>query len=265
LPIKFYHKSFIPITNAWYRHKTAFKALTFSSESYFSTLLSFVESSDMFDPQIQQYIHSDIGLLTAQLLAGYVTSADTGNEDLVIASRAALCSFISSSPIRKSRLIGAALLYNLRTNQGNDRVTIPTLEIIAFLFRVGSLAQACSDASLEGSQQLDLKALCLQTQKAGYKSGSMRKIEACVRVYGGIAAAGQEVAAQEARKRLGALLFHPWPKVRSMVVDEVWGLVGEGDQDTEANRKGGEGLLSMDWGKASKTQIRGVVEELGLV
>ncbi|KAK0391167.1 hypothetical protein NLU13_0668 [Sarocladium strictum] len=251
-------------------HQAAFQELTFSSELYLRTLLSFLESNEKFHPKIQQHIHSDLGMLTAHLLAGYVTSADTGNEDLVIASRAALCNFISSAadPAHSSFLIGTALLHNLRTNQGNDRVIIPTLEIIAFLFRVGLLSQG-SDVSEKGNtseqqqqrspEQLDLKAICVQTQKAGYKSGSVRKIEACVRVYGGIAAAGQEIASQEARKRLGALLFHPWPKVRSMVVDEVWGLLGEGGGN------GGEGLLSVDWGRASKTQIRGIVEELGLV
>jgi hypothetical protein len=183
----------------------------------------------------------------AELMAGFVTSADTGNEDLVIASRAALTDFCSASPANLS-LVCNALLRNLKTRQGQDRVIVPTLEIIAFLFHVG-LFQCCED--------VDLRSLCLQTQKSGYKTGNVRKIEACVRVYGGVAAmgGGGEPGVQEARKRLGALLFHPWPKVRTMVVDELWGLVGEQDHD-------GDRLTGVDWGKAQKSEIRAVVQGL---
>ena len=101
---------------------------------------------------------------------------------------------------------------------------------------------------------MDLRDLCLQAQKAGYKTGNVRKIEACVKVYGGVAGTG-DGAATEARKRLGALLYHPWPKVRSMVVDELWGMLGED----------GQALLGVDWGIAGKAQIKTVVEELRLV
>ena len=187
----------------------------------------------------------------AELMAGFVTSADTGNEDLVIASRAALTVFCSASPANLS-LVCNALLRNLKERQGQDRVIVPTLEIVAFLFHVG-LFQCCED--------VDLRSLCLQTQKAGYKTGNVRKIEACVRVYGGVAAMGGGGAGvpgpQEARKRLGALLFHPWPKVRTMVVDELWGLVGEQGRD-------GDRLTGVDWGKAQKGEIRAVVHELRL-
>lgn len=184
-----------------------------------------------------------------ELLAGFVTSADAGNEDLVIASRAALADFCSASDGNLG-LVCNGLLQNLKTRQGQDRVLVPTLEIIAFLFHVG-LFQRSGD--------VNLRSLCLQTQKAGYKSGNVRKIEACVKVYGGVAAAGDDSVpgVQEARKRLGALLFHPWPKVRVMVVDELWGLVGECPGD-------GDRLTGVDWGKAQKSEIRAVVQELRL-
>lgn len=217
----------------------------------------------MLHDQVQQRLQPTPDTLAAQLLAGYVTSADTGNEDLVIASRAALCTFVASDESRQhARLISGALLHNLRTNQGNDRVIIPTLELIALLFRARLVSMGRADVDEEDKV---LTALCLQTQKAGYKSGSVRKIEACVKVYGGIAAQGFEAAARESRRRLGALLYHPWPKVRSMVVDEVWGLLGEGPRDLITESKRGEALLSVDWGRANKTQIKEVVAELGLV
>lgn len=194
--------------------------------------------------------NADTGAWVAELMAGFVTSADTGNEDLVIASRAALTSYCEADSENLESICNALLL-NLKTRQGQDRVIVPTLEIISFMFHVGLFQK--STANLRG--------LCLQTQKAAYKTGNVRKLEACIKVYGGIAGmseyAGAEAAVQEARKRLGALLHHPWPRVRSMVIDELWGLLGDDDMS-------GEQLKGIDWGHANKAQIKTVVEELRL-
>ncbi|KAH8173182.1 beta-tubulin cofactor d [Sarocladium implicatum] len=254
-----------------HQYRKDFLAMTFSSKSYFSTLLNLVAHHEKFIPQVRQFLSLQPHplSLSASLLAGFVTSADTGNEDLVISSRAALCDYIDeSAPEAASLTIGNALLLNLRTNQSRDRVVIPTLEVIAFLLRVKLLGvhQAGDNGDNEDQQplRLDLKSLCLQTQKAGYKSGSVRKLEACVKVYGGIAASRQEDAAREARKRLGALLFHPWPKVRSTVVDELWGLLEVLGENSQRSEKRAEQLLGVDWGKASKAQLKELVENMGL-
>lgn len=194
--------------------------------------------------------HADIGAWVAELMAGFVTSADTGNEDLVIASRAALTSYCEADS-KNLQSICDALLLNLKSRQGQDRIVVPTLEIIAFMFHVGLFQKGA----------VNLRSLCLQTQKAAYKTGNVRKLEACIKVYGGVAGMGQhagaEAGVQEARKRLGALLHHPWPRVRSMVVDELWGLLGENDNS-------GEQLKGIDWGHANKAQIKAVVEGLCL-
>lgn len=127
---------------------------------------------------------------------------------------------------------------------------VPTLEVIGFLFHMG-LFQQDSDVDLGG--------LCLQTQKAAYKTGNMRKLAACVKVYGGVAGmrSGREheAAVRQAKRRLGALMFHPWPKVRSTVVDELWVLVGD---------EGKAKLLGVDWGRAGKEKVRALVASLGL-
>lgn len=231
-----------------YSYGNHFLSLTFSSQAYFEILLELAQK-DCLHPTVANIAATNAGGWMEQLMAGFVTSADTGNEDLVIASRAALTDFCDASPTNLG-LVCNALLQNLKTRQGQDRVIVPTLEIIAFLFHVGLFQQ---------SKDINLRSLCLQTQKAGYKTGNVRKIEACVRVYGGVAALGDESlpGVLEARKRLGALLFHPWPKVRTMVVDELWGLLGgqPGNEDR---------LVGVDWGKAEKNQIRSVVQQLRL-
>ncbi|KAF7544693.1 hypothetical protein G7Z17_g9747 [Cylindrodendrum hubeiense] len=230
-------------------HSTKFSELTFSSKSYFQALLN-LHSAGHLHPLIQDLATSNPGAWMAELLAGFVTSADTGNEDLVISSRAALSEYCETSD-ENLDLVCQGLLQNLKIRQGQDRVLVPTLEITAFLFHVGFFQKS----------SVNFRSLCLQTQTAGYKSGNVRKLEACVKVYSGIASvgdqAGAEAGVQEARKRLGAMFFHPWPRVRSMVVDALWGLLGD-QEDAALSLKG------VDWGLAKKPQIKAVVEDLRL-
>lgn len=233
--------------------------MTFSSRSYFARLLNLLRSDDLLPP-VRALVAADEESWTTSLMAGFVTSADTGNDDLVIASRAALTAFCDTSASDRTR-IASALLGNLKSHQGNDRVVVPTLEIVSLLFKV----------DLIGQEELNLKSLCLQTQKAGYKTGNVRKIEACVGVYGGIARSGHPEAAQEARKRLGALLFHPWPKVRTLVTDQLWGLLNDGAEGSTGDvgapsleSSASSRLLGTDWGSASKAQVQALVEELRL-
>ncbi|KAH9887125.1 tubulin folding cofactor D C terminal-domain-containing protein [Xylariomycetidae sp. FL2044] len=251
-----------------------FGTSTFSSKEYFATLFHLCGTGRLRQPTATETL--DVELCTSVLLAGLVTSADTGNEDLVIASRAALAEFCEESPDNLSRVC-KALVNNLRhyQAQSQDRVVVPTLEVLAYLFHVGLCPGPRADA-------LDLKTLCLLVQKAAYKTGNVRKLEACIRVYGGIAGTSvlllrsgggegetmsdhparkgrQEEGMREARRRLGALMLHPWPRVRSLVVDELW---GQGLLEGEQGHR--EQLLGVDWARAEKPYIKNMVAELGL-
>ncbi|KAH7328316.1 tubulin folding cofactor D C terminal-domain-containing protein [Stachybotrys elegans] len=238
-----------------------FGRLTFSSMAYFQTLLKLL-TLDCLDARVSSVAKADAGSWMAALMAGYVTSADTGNDDLVMASRAALTDFCETSQDNVNSVC-QALYQNLRSHQGQDRVSVPTMEIAAFLFHTGLMQR---------SEGINYRQLCLQVQKAGYKTGNVRKILACVKVYGGVAGMGspggvmqqqqqaEAAAVQEARKRLGALMLHPWPRVRNAVVDELWGLhVGQDESAAEAY------LTGVDWAKADKGQIKAMIEGMRLV
>jgi hypothetical protein len=76
------------------------------------------------------------------MLQGYVTSADTGNEDLVRSSRAALAEFCETGE-KERDLICGGLFRVLMNNKGNDRVEVPTLEVVGFLFDVRIIQKSC--------------------------------------------------------------------------------------------------------------------------
>ncbi|KAG6005578.1 hypothetical protein E4U21_007837 [Claviceps maximensis] len=250
------------------------QSLTFSSKAYFAALLNLVSTpsgTDCLGSHTLQDQDQDRTAWMAELMSGFVTSADTGNDDLVIASRAALSDFCQASP-HNLDLVCRSLLHNLRANHTQDRIAVPTLEIIAFLFHVG-LFQA--------ARGINLRQMCLLTQRAGYKTGNVRKILACLKVYGGIAsfasaaagagghgggdcvpaagaAADVQAGIDEAGRRLGAFMSHPWPRVRTAAVDEIWGVGGFCDGTGPAR------LMSVDWSAAGREDIRTVVRALGM-
>lgn len=77
------------------------------------------------------------------MLEGYVSSADTGSEDLVRVSRAALADFCEEA--NNIDLVCLALFEVLKKNVGNDRILVPTLEVMGFLFDAGVMQQSSLD------------------------------------------------------------------------------------------------------------------------
>jgi tubulin-specific chaperone D len=236
-----------------------------SSPDYFYFLLDLITHQDWLHEVFRVENGPKPDEWMDELLAGYVTSADTGNEDLVIASRSALCEYCAASQENLDRVC-TSLYRNMKARQGQDRVIVPTLEMIAFLLSVG-LYQI--------TNTVDFKNLCLQAQKASYKTGNVRKLLACVKMYGGIASMGtggegltpmatdaleqkRQEAVAEARRRLGALLLHPWPRVRTAVVDELWNVLSGHEDEMAARLKG------VDWGAAEKGMLKQFGVDLSL-
>ncbi|KAI5868583.1 tubulin folding cofactor D C terminal-domain-containing protein [Durotheca rogersii] len=238
-----------------------FSELSFSSKEYFDFLFRLCGTERLAET-IAKTETVDTDKCISILLAGLVTSADTGNEDLVVVSRAALADFCEGSP-ENLKQICTGLVRNLKHHKGQDRVVVPTLEVVAYLLHIGQL-QRCGE--------INLRQLCTLARNAAYKTSNVRKLEACIKVYGAIAAVdgdglasaaiSPELASKrregilEARARLGALMAHPWPRARNLVVDELWRLMGE---------DGGQAkLLTVDWGRAEAARVREAVAELGL-
>ncbi|KAH7385139.1 armadillo-type protein [Cadophora sp. MPI-SDFR-AT-0126] len=166
-------------------------------------------------------------------MSGYITSADTGASALVQASRLALLTFCEASPSNTNLVSNTLLALLTPTSTPNDRILVSALETVSFLL----------DMQILQRSTIDWKTLYFRVQKAHYQSANLRKIEACVKIYGGLMDAG---LVSEARGKLVGMLLHNFPGVRNAVVDELWA------------REGKSVLKSVDWTKAKTEDLERV-------
>ena len=98
-----------------------------SSKEYFRAVLDIPSLGDLLGGQDYENRWRD------NLLEGFVTSADTGSEDLVRASRAALAEYCESDAAKLDSICGG-LISIFKRHLKNDRILVPTMEVMGFLF-----------------------------------------------------------------------------------------------------------------------------------
>ncbi|CAK7263963.1 hypothetical protein SEPCBS119000_000748 [Sporothrix epigloea] len=297
------------------------RSFSFSSQGYFRCLLGLWEKvsadaiggadqlSSIAVAAVAAHTDEKVGNNSASatkwmaaLMRGYVTSADTGNEELIVASRAAMVDYVFGDdsdgeesdfiPRRQFRqqCLWQALSRNLpgspaaaTTAAGTaitppDRIVVPTLEIVAFLFNAGVFSATMYPSLPKDEHLLEL---CRQVNETIGKAGSVRKVEACIKVYGAVALASKGndsnggAGSVVSCAKLAALLHHEWPRVRDAVVDELWGLgLGleleqeqqpELDRGAEVRLSAFDALKGVDWISADATALQTLVSQLGLV
>lgn len=89
-------------------------------------------------------------------------------------------------------------------------------------------------------------ALYLCVVKASQRKGKIRRLEACIKVFAGLA----DVKYPGALEQVARMALHKFPRVREAAVDECWVLKGVG--------KG------VEWSKAGKEEEGALFEALGL-
>lgn len=204
---------------------STFRKYTISSYEYFRALLDMGINKDALASGSYEVAWRK------DLLEGYVSSADTGSEDLVRASRAAFADFCEAG---NTNMICTALFEVAKRNSTNDRVLVPTLEVMSFLF----------DVRIIQKSSLNWRSLYLLVQKAHYKTGNIRKLEASIKMYGGLI----EVY-PEALQKLSSMLLHPFPKIRNQVADTLFVVRGVG-----------EGVNWVKAGKGDLQKLKGDIE-----
>ena len=202
-----------------------------SDSSQTSTIEYFLQFLSLCsEPSTQDWIRMP-------LLEGYVTSAGAGSESLLGASRAAFTSDTELLDLAKLATICTDLTDLIRENISNDRLAVPTLEFVAFLFEADVL-QRLRD------EDFAWKRLFIEVRKAHFKSGNVQKIEAAVRIYAGMMAVPRVKG--EVQEKLCSMLLHPYPKIRNAVADAL--LIVTDD----------ESLMAVNWSKR-QGELKGVV------
>lgn len=123
----------------------AFKSYSSSSYQYFEWLLDLQINDWLVFPHQKCW--------SSYLLEGYVLSADTGSEDLIRSSRAALVNFceqhkdLSKTTCADENITPIDFICNTlfevaKNNATNDRVLVPALEVMSFLFDAGIMQQS---------------------------------------------------------------------------------------------------------------------------
>lgn len=162
------------------------------------------------------------------LLGGYVTSGGAGSESLLGASRAAFVMFAESLNLAALSVLCTFLTDLIQENISNDRLAVPTLEFVAFLFEAGVLQRL-------REQDFAWRRLFTEVRKAHFKSGNVQKIEAAVKIYAGMMTLPR--VRTEVQKKLCSMLLHPYPKIRNAAADAL--LVVTDD----------ESLMRVNWSK----------------
>jgi hypothetical protein len=97
-----------------------------SSKEYFRFLLDIPTHGDFFGGEYQTPWHEE-------LLEGFISSADTGSEDVVRASRTALAEYCEND-VQNLSIVSRSLYSILKRNLKNDRILVPAMEVLGFLF-----------------------------------------------------------------------------------------------------------------------------------
>lgn len=186
---------------------------------------------------MEAYFSSILAMLSLEqcrnaLLEGYITSAGAGSDSVMKASRRALIAYLRSCNNRSDVAASLLAVFRQALVAQNDRIVIPLLDVFSLLFDLQLLPGVG-------------KKVFVETQKAHYRTSSVQKLSAAVRVYRSLALAELGALRKEVVRKLVMMLLHPFPRVRVDVSEAVYLValeVGQGDEV--------KGIEHVDWGRS---------------
>jgi len=160
------------------------------------------------------------------LIQGLLSSAGSGNEPLLQASRTALIATLSFAIKDSLTSFLTTLTSILKTQIATQADTTPTLELLAYLFDSLPLADLVNG-------DFKWRNVLAYVQKSHFKSTLVGKIVAAVDVYRGLGAV-DGVRDDVVKKLIGMARTNPYPRVRMAAVEALWCLTG-----SESLKEGG--------------------------
>ncbi|ORY09655.1 tubulin folding cofactor D C terminal-domain-containing protein [Clohesyomyces aquaticus] len=201
-----------------------------------------VSSYLYFSTALQILLPSTSYTIKEAVLLGFVSSAGMASESVVQNSRAALLDALDISPTstedRASRTdefslveVANCLVDLMKQSLETERVLIPLLEVVAFLFDMQIMHRLVPTP-------FNFRALLSVTQRAHFKSSHMQKLHLALDVYRGLGMI--ESTRKETIAKVTSMLLHPFPNIRVTAAETLWVLT----QD--------ESLKMQDWGQSPK-------------
>ncbi|PGH14144.1 hypothetical protein AJ79_03262 [Helicocarpus griseus UAMH5409] len=170
-----------------------------------------VSETDYF---LQLFSLLQVDWLRHPLSRGMVTSASTGTEGLVRASRFALLQYVNEQNEAQRGNTCVKLIEDwlsvLESDMEDDRYAIPAVEMIAFLLDI-CFSHSSPDLNI------NYRKLFITVQKFHFKSANMSRMEAAIKVYALLWR--MNVIRSDAMKKLTGMLLHPYPKIRTIAAD----------------------------------------------
>lgn len=188
-------------------------------------------------PHITEEAHADQELLG--VLEGFAISAGSSSSSTLPAAREALievldrlpsnCTYGTGESVHRTlHDVANGLSTLLSANLTNDRVLVPLLDTMAFLFDFGLLQRLCKPKEPPRLNQLtpfNFRKLLSLVQKSHFKSTNVPKLLAAVDVYSGLAEISE--IRVDVLSKLASMLLHPFPKVRNMAAEALWVATGD--------------------------------------
>ncbi|KAF2808276.1 uncharacterized protein BDZ99DRAFT_419247 [Mytilinidion resinicola] len=186
-----------------------------------SSYAYFAEALGVFSPQSPAWLKKAV-------MEGYVSAAGMGSESVVQNARMVLVDAMERLPGEGEGEGGSCSLLDvmdilvelLKGSLANDRVLIPAMEVVAFLFDAGVVQR------LVGTR-FNFRALLSLTQKAHYKSTNINKLHIALDVYRGLAEI--DSTRKDVLLKVASMLLHPFPKIRSSAAETLWVVTSDDD------------------------------------
>ncbi|KAK7510960.1 tubulin folding cofactor D C terminal-domain-containing protein [Phyllosticta citriasiana] len=213
-----------------FESESELEAFGVSSIEYFATALKQLDS-ELEEPMRLAFVE------------GFISSAGMGSESVVQASRLALVEKMESLPVESEQFslihIANVVLGVFKANLSNDRIIMPLLDVVAFLFDVQVL-QRLDGSSFKWRNLLSL------VQKSHFKSNNIPKLHLALDAYRGLVSV--PAIRPEVMKKLLSMLLHPFPKIRVSAAETLFIITAN------------EGLKHHDWSQSPQT-LKPVAEE----
>ena len=152
-----------------------------------------------------------VGWIRAHIIQGLVSAAAAGPELLGLASRTAIVSYIQDQPEKLSYHVYAEILAvlteHLRMSAAEDRLTVPTMELLAFMIDQDLLRAGARPVYVQHYYTELMHVIQIVHQP----SSSLQRVEAALQVYSALYTIPE--TRSKALDKLTRLLLHRYPKV----------------------------------------------------